>query len=70
MTDNELIAAVQNRMNRDANFRQSVVTAINQKNESWLLGLIKDTAKNIFTSVVPRIVGEVADYFLRIWLGR
>lgn len=69
MTDNELISAVQNRMNRDANFRQSVVTAINQKNESWLLGLIKDTAKSVFTTVVPQIVSKVADYLLRSLLG-
>lgn len=68
MTDNELINAVQNRMNKDANFRQSVVTAINQKHESWLLQLIKETAANTFKNIVPRIVSEVVDYFLRGWL--
>ncbi|KAF0240066.1 MAG: hypothetical protein FD167_4254 [bacterium] len=70
MTDNDLIVAVKHRMSKDAAFRQSVTTAINQKNESWLMGLIKETVKNIFTSVAPQAVGEVVKYFLRIWLGR
>lgn len=62
-SDDDLIEAIRDEMNRNRQFRDRLHEAVEKKQRHWLAELIVDSARFLFGSAIAGVVDSVIGFF-------